>query len=252
MASAAPATLVYEPLNVLKPVAEDLWVVDGASVKMNLYVAKLPFPTRMTIVRLQSGELFVHSPTELKPELKEHVDALGPVRHLISPNKLHYAHIGAWQQAYPDAVAWASPGVRERARSQKIDVHFDEDLGEEPPPAWSAELDQLLFRGSFFLEEAVFFHKKTRTLLLADTIQNFEPHKLPGSMRWLARLGGVLDPDGKVPADLRMTFVLHRDEARRSYERVRAWRPQKIVLAHGRWYEHDGERELERAFRWLG
>jgi hypothetical protein len=30
-----------------------------------------------------------------------------------------------------------------------------------------------------------------------------------------------------------------------------AWQPERIILAHGRWYEKDGTEELRRAFRWL-
>jgi hypothetical protein len=98
---------LYEPLNVLKPVGEDLWVVDGPVVRMAYFGLSIPFPTRMVVVRLNSGDLFLWSPTELDDRLLSQVDALGPVRHLVSPNKIHYAHIGAWQQAYPEAAAWA-------------------------------------------------------------------------------------------------------------------------------------------------
>jgi hypothetical protein len=29
------------------------------------------------------------------------------------------------------------------------------------------------------------------------------------------------------------------------------WAPERIILAHGRWYPRDGVAELERAFRWV-
>jgi hypothetical protein len=49
------------------------------------------------------------------------------------------------------------------------------DLGDLPEEAWREDLDQLIFRGSRFIQEVVFFHRKTRTLVLADLIENFEP-----------------------------------------------------------------------------
>jgi hypothetical protein len=70
-------------------------------------------------------------------------------------------------------------------------------------------------------------------------------------MRWLARLGGVLAPDGKTPLDMRLTYLGHKAEARACFERMLAWRPQRILLAHGRCFLHDGEAELRRAFAWL-
>lgn len=245
------ASPLYEPLNTLKSVAPGLWIADGPSVHMAALGGSAPFPTRMTVARLTDGGLWCHSPIEPDATLFAEIDALGPVRHLVSPNKLHYAHIAAWKRRYPDAVAWASPGVRERAASQKIEVAFDADLGDLPEPAWAADLDQLHFRGSRAIEEVVFLHRASGTLILADLIENFEPAKLGLAMRWIARLGGVLDPDGKTPLDMRFTF---RDKARARacLQQVVAWRPQRIILAHGRCYPENAEAEVRRAFRWLG
>ena len=245
-----PAMQLYEPISTLKPVAEDLWIVDGPIVRMAFGWLKVPFPTRMVVARLGDGTLWVWSPVALEPRLRAELDRLGPVRHLVSPNRIHYEHIPAWQAAYPDAIAWASPGVRERAASQHITVAFDHDLGDDAPAAWRDEIHQLVFRGSAALEEVVFFHRKSHTLILADLIENFERDKVRGPWRWVVALGGVLDPDGKAPRDLRWTFRKHRDLARRCYEHMLAWAPQRIIMAHGRWYPQDGVHELRRAFRW--
>lgn len=243
---------VYEPLDTLKPVAEDIWVVDGPVVRMAIYGGSIPFPTRMTVIRLGTGELFLHSPTALSDGLRAELDRLGPVRHLVSPNKIHYASIAAWKAAYPEALAWASPGVRERAASQRLSVTFDRDLGDAPEPAWAADIDQLVFRGSRFMDEVVFLHRKSRTLLLADLIENFERQRVGGLLGLLVRFSGSVDPDGKAPLDMRMTFMGRKQVARECYRRMAAWKPERIVLGHGRWYPADGERELHRAFRWLG
>jgi hypothetical protein len=163
--------------------------------------ASEPFPTRMVVVRLANGDLFLWSPTEPDEGLRKEIDALGAVRHLVSPNKLHYVHVCAWKRAYPEATAWASLGVKERAASRGAEeVCFDRDLTDGPEEAWRGDLDQLIFRGSRFMEEVVFFHRKTRTLILADYIQNFEAEKVGGFFYvWLLRLAGVEDPDGKTP-----------------------------------------------------
>jgi hypothetical protein len=145
---------LYEPINTLKPVGEHLWVVDGPIVRMAFPGGLMPFPTRMVVVRLANGDLFLWSPTEPDDGLRAEVDALGPVRHLVSPNKIHYAHIATWKRAYPGATAWASPGVRERATSRRVDVSFDADLGYLPEEAWFGDLDQLVFRGSRFIDRS--------------------------------------------------------------------------------------------------
>lgn len=243
---------LYEPINRLKPLGEGIWIVDGPVVRMSAYLGVLvPFPTRMVVIRLSSGDLFVWSPIELDNDLRKQIDTLGPVRHLISPNKIHYEHIGAWKQAYPNATAWASPGVRERAASQSIAVEFDADLGDDSEPVWREDLDQVVFRGSRALEEVVFFHRTSRTVIVADLIENFEPDKLGRLFKVLIWLAGVSDPDGKTPLDIRMTFLGHADKARSCLERLLSWKPEKVIMAHGRPYHRDGTRELRRAFRWL-
>ena len=243
---------LYEPINTLKPIAPDIWIADGPEARMATpFGGGMPFPTRMTTVRLHDGSLWCHSPIASDETLFREIDALGPVRHLVSPNLLHYASITAWKRRYPNAIAWASPGVRERAAAQHIGVAFDADLADAPPDAWAADLDQMRFRGSRVIEEFVFFHRASATLILADLIENFEPEKLTRGMRWLAWLGGVLDPDGKAPLDMRMTFMGHKRLARESFDRVIAWHPQRVILAHGRCYERNAEAELRRAFRWV-
>lgn len=244
-------TGLYEPINTLKPVAPDIWIADGPVARMATPFGAMPFPTRMTIVRLHDGSVWCHSPIAPDEGLFEAIDALGPVRHLVSPNPLHYASIAAWKRRYPDALAWASPGVRRRAASQKIEAAFDADLAVLPPDAWASEIDQVDFRGSRVIEEFVFFHRASATVILADLIENFEARKLTRGMRWIARFGGVLDPDGKAPLDMRMTFLGRKPVARECFERIMAWHPRRAILAHGRWYPENAEAELQRAFRWL-
>ena len=103
----------YRPINTLKPVAEQVWLVDGGVIGFRCMGVRLPFPTRMTIVRLADGGLWVHSPTELTAELRPTVAALGPVRHLIAPNRLHYWWIADWQRAFPRGA-----GLRRAGRPQ--------------------------------------------------------------------------------------------------------------------------------------
>src|SRR5262244_3551352 len=97
------AVQVYEPLNVYKPFGPDIGIVDGPLEYMTVARARIlpPFSTRMTVVRLADGNLFLHSPITFNAELAEHLRSMGEIRHLISPNRFHYAHIGEWARAFP-------------------------------------------------------------------------------------------------------------------------------------------------------
>lgn len=130
---------IYEPLYTLKPIAENIWIVDGDLIEMNAVVTKLPFSTRMTVIKLANGQLWCHSPIQPNQALFNQLDALGSVAHLVSPNKIHYAYIADWKKRYPEAIAWSSPGVERRATKQKIPVSFDEKLTDKAPQAWAGQ-----------------------------------------------------------------------------------------------------------------
>lgn len=236
----------YEPLNTLKPVAPGLWVIDGPATRF----CCVPFPTRATVARLNTGDLWVHSPTPMTGALKSELDALGPVRHLVAPNTLHYQHVKAWQKAFPDAVSWAAPGVAERATKKGVALAFEHILDEATAPPWDGEMDQMIVAGSRMHREVVFFHHASRTLILTDLIENFETAKLPAWARPLIWIAGIDDSDGKMPPDMSFSF---RDKEKLAdcVERMIDWAPERILLAHGRCYERNAVAELERAFRRL-
>jgi hypothetical protein len=232
----------YEPLDIPKPVAGDIWVIDGPAIPFY----HLPFSTRATVVRLNNGDLWVHSPTLLSEPLRGKLNALGRVAHLVAPNWIHYAHLSAWAAAWPDAVSWAAPGVKERAKTRGMDLSFARDLGEKAPEAWAGQIDQMIVAGSRVHREAVFFHRASRSLILTDLIENFEAAKLPWWMRPLTRLGGIAAPRGGMPRDMRATF--NRAELAASLRRMLEWNPERVILAHGRWFARDGAAELRRVF----
>jgi Domain of unknown function (DUF4336) len=236
----------YSPLNTLKCVVENLWIVDGPIIRFGMPWPKMPFPTRMTVIRCPRDELFVHSPTPLTPELRAQIAALGMPRWIIGPNRIHYWWIPEWKAAFRDADVYLAPRVKEQA-ADRIDFAFlplDSDSGYP----WDPEIETLQVSGRF-MTEVEFFHRPSRTLILTDLVENFEPDKLGIFTRLMARLGGVLDPNGQMPRDLRLTF--DKPQLRASVETMIAWRPERIILAHGRWYDRDGTAELRRAFRWL-
>ena len=83
---------MYPPLDTLKPVAENVWIVDSGPLG-----SWMRLPIRMTVVRLGSGALWLHSPTRLAPGLRMEIDALGRVGHLVAPNSANWMHLQAWQ-----------------------------------------------------------------------------------------------------------------------------------------------------------
>jgi hypothetical protein len=240
----------YAPLGVPKPLDRDIWTVDGPVVRMRYLLGTLPFTTRMTVVRLPDGRLWLHSPIPPLPGLVDAVRVRGPVAALVAPNKLHWMGLAAWQEACPEAVTWAAPGVAERAAAGGFRV--DHVLGPRPPAEWGGALAQVLVPGGF-LTEAAFLHRPSRTLILTDLIENLERDRVHGRLlRGLVRLGGVFHPHGSTPFDLRLTFLPRRDAVRQAVETMLGWAPERVIFAHGRCYFRNGTVELRRAMAWTG
>ncbi|BCM20976.1 DUF4336 domain-containing protein [Mesorhizobium sp. J8] len=245
--SPEPLLEPYAPLNVLKPVAPDLWIVDGPEITFAWMGLKLPFSTRMTVVRLDSGGLILHSPVEYSPGLRSALESQGPIRFLVAPNSLHYWWIPEWKAQMPSVPVLAVPGLAERA---KRPVFVDQSLMDRQSP-WPEEIDLLVVKGDM-LTEAVFFHRASRTLILTDLIENFELKRIHSWLfRTLVRLSGAADPDGKAPIDMQLTFFRSGQALRKAVRQMIVWRPERIIIAHGRWYQKDGVKELRRAFRWV-
>lgn len=242
---------LYDPINVYKPAAPRIGIVDGPFEFVRLLSLTMPWPftTRMTVIQLASGDLFLHSPIAFDARLANELSALGRIYHLISPNRGHYAHIGEWKRAFPGAITWASPGVQARARSQRIDVDFARDLGAGAPPEWADEIDQIIVPG-VVLDEVVFFHRASRTLILADTIMNFEPGMLRQPYLAIARLARILAPEGGMPVDMRLSIWPRPYRVKSAYERILSWKPARIILSHGRCFdtESDADAALRHAF----
>lgn len=237
----------YAPLNIPKPFGEAIWIVDGPEIRMDYGPASIPFPTRMTLVRLGDGRLWVHSPIAPDAALFDAVDALGEVAWLIAPNSLHYWFVADWQQRYPQARTAAVPGLAEKAkRSFRVDAVLD---GGGVP--WPREaVDAALVPGTS-VTEAVFFHRVSRTAILTDLIENFEPRRVVNPIyRWLVRLSGAAAPHGKAPIDLRLTFWPKRRAVRVAVRAILDWDCRRVVMAHGLPYAENGSDELRRALRW--
>jgi hypothetical protein len=201
----------------------------------------------MAVVRLGDGGLWIWTPIALDEALSEAVDALGPVRHLVAPNKLHHLFLGEWVERYPDARLYAAPGLAGKRR----DLAFHAELGDAPDPSYAEDIDQVIFHGSFFLDEVVFFHRASRTALVTDLVQRFAPDQLARGFRgWVMRVWGLVGERGSTPREWRMSFW-NRRAARAALDEALAWNPEKLVIAHGMCAPESGRDVLATGLRWL-
>ncbi|MED7819833.1 MULTISPECIES: DUF4336 domain-containing protein [unclassified Francisella] len=229
---------------MLKQLSDNLWICDGEAVPFYT----LAYTTRMTVIRLANNDLFIHSPIKADSELISQVSELGNVKFLISPNKIHHLFLQDWAKIFPDAKIYASPGLRDKRK----DIDFTTDLKDSPESEWQDEIDQLIFNGSRVMQEVVFFHKPSKTLILTDLIENFDENYFTGFKGLIAKLSGIVAPNGKTPIDWRMSFFFGKKQARECFARMLAWQPERIIVAHGKNIEINAVDFLKKSFKWLG
>jgi hypothetical protein len=201
--------MLYEPLNEYKPLGPDIGIVDGPLEYLTMAGVRLPLPfsTRMTVLRLKNGDLFLHSPIAFEATLTGRLNA----------------------------VTWASPAVRARARARGDSVQFTRDLGAQAPDEWRDETEQTVVPGGIF-GEIVFFHKLSKTIILADTILNLELDRLRQPWRFATWLSGMYYPNGQLFFGMRLPLLLQRRKTLplASYAKVDVLTPfDKLVTAWG-------------------
>ncbi|MFQ5471421.1 MAG: DUF4336 domain-containing protein [Dehalococcoidia bacterium] len=227
---------------MLEEFGPSLFVADGPIVPF----LGFPYPTRMAVARLRDGSAWVWSPIALSPELEREIRSIGPVHNIVSPNKIHHLFLKEWVERWPEARLHAPPGLARR----KPELHFDTELGDEADPAWAAEIDQTIFRGSIAMEEVAFFHRPSRTAIFCDLVQRHDPEQMKGLKGVLMRLDGLVGERGSTPREWRASFFRRRP-ARAARARVAAWEAERLVIAHGACAQKNAAQILARALAWM-
>jgi hypothetical protein len=229
-------------------------------IDANLWVAEQPFKyfglsvgTRMTVIRFTNGELAVISPIQIDEAIAHQLNQIGVVRHIIAPNLYHYLFAANFKALYPDAIFWAAPGLE----SKKPDLPIDRILGRDEHPL-PKEIEYVFFDGfrtlgfSGFdsINECVFFHCESRTLILTDTAFHFD-ESFPFLTQFATRvLGGYKNLS---PSLLERVATQEKEKVKRSVEKVLAWDFERVIMAHGSIIEKNGKQKFQEGYaRFLG
>jgi hypothetical protein len=176
------------------------------------------------------------------------ISELGDVRYLIAATPRHVWRLATWHTLFPEAQLWASRPTLFTLQNGHLPITGY--LGDSPVKVWSADFDQLEFKGNPFLSEVLFFHRNSHTVILDDLIQRNPPAQRNALANAILKLEGAQDPDGVVGLDMKMTF-LNRSLARQSLQKLLSWDFDKLIIAHGACFESDAKHYVRRAFRWL-
>ena len=105
----------------------DLWSIE---YQLAWQAGLIPIPVRMTVLRLGDGQIILHSPGPISPELREELGALGRVGFIVVP-QAHGKFAGQASLSYPFAQLLAAPSASWRRKPHS----FHASLADQPPAA---------------------------------------------------------------------------------------------------------------------
>lgn len=206
-----------------------------------LQVLGVDFGHRMTVVKLSSGDLWVHSPVALDATVHAELCALGTPRYFVAPSAFHDLYWAPYFDAFDEAEFHGVSGM-------PSNLAFTHTVSDTMPADWTTDFDMVGIDGIPMLNEHVFVHKKSKTLILADLIFNFgKRQKL-----WERVFLKVNDVHDKVaPSRLFRACIKDKKAFRTSLDRLLACDFDRVIVGHGYNIETDGKRILENAYSFL-
>ena len=210
----------------------------------NLWIASYPFSMLgghqgrvVTVIRLGSGKLIIHSTAPFRESDVAAIRALGTPGWLVDSMRNHDTFAREGRAAFPDLPYLVPEGFAGA-----------DQLGARPllpaPPEWSPEVEVLLIDGMPMAREHVFLHAPSRTLIVADLVFNFERAEGWTSFFRRTLMGVKESPDGA-----RLFPLLIKDRAAydRSVRTLLAWDFDRIIVGHRVPVLADGKELLKEA-----
>ncbi len=231
---------------MLEQLAPDVWVINGSCV--NFY--GFAYPTRSVVIRLSDGSMWFWSPIKFDAALASEITAIGPISYLVSPNKIHHLFLSEWQAHFPDAQLWGPQSTIDK----RNDLSFDGVLTDCSPKTWCDEIMQFHITGSLAMDEVLFLHKASETLIMADFSEHFSEDFLKANwrpwQRWIARRWGIVEGKGFAPLEWRLSF-LQRHKLRQVKKYLLSLPIQRVIMAHGSIVEENVHDFLRRSLAWV-
>ena len=206
----------------MQAIAENLWTLQYSLTKLGVHINRT-----VTIIKLRSGELVIHSTAPFSPEDVAAIGALGQPAYLVEALNAHDTFATEGRAAFPGIPYFAPEGFSEIAGLPTQSL-------KSPPAAWGDELAVLELAGkSEAMREYVMLHRPSRTLIVADLV--FHITEEAGLGQRMFAVAGLIGGDTHDTAVPRPEKSSVEDEAafRQSLQALLAWDFDRVIVGHG-------------------
>jgi Domain of unknown function (DUF4336) len=220
----------------------------------NLWVAEQPFKylglevgARMSVIRLESG-LMIISPIKPDEQIIHELNKIDKVAYIIAPNFYHHLFISEFQAIYPSAKLIIPKGLNIKLPKLDFAQLLNDNNG-----SLENQVDYLLIdgfkvldiSGASTLNEYVFYHRDSRTLILTDTAFHFDGN-FTFKTQLAARLLGIY---GKLaPSFLEKLASKETQKVKQSFQKVFEWDFDRVIMAHGSIVETGAKLKLKQGY----
>lgn len=181
-------------------------------------------PVKSFVLKTNSGAVLISPLPNLDPHI-EIIKKFASLTDIVAPNLLHHLGAKKAKKHFPDATLWATPGLD----LKRADIKWDKSLGKNE---WSydKEIQIVPILGMPRVNEFVFYHKTSRTLIVTDLVFNLQ--KSTGIGNWL--IYHLFDIYKKAAISrLFLTQVQNKNEFEDSLKKIVALDFINIYLPHG-------------------
>jgi hypothetical protein len=197
----------------------------------------------VTVIRLASGKLLIHSMAPFTAADIAAIRSLGEPAWLLEAMLLHDTYAAEGRRAFPDLPFLGPPGFSEV-------VGFPVQPLLPAPAEWADEIRVIPLAGAPRLEEHLVLHLPSRTLILADLIFNFPADERGWDRFFHRHIAGFRRYPGM--SRIFKWCIKDQDAFRASLREVLACDFDRIIPGHGEVITHDGRALLHRAMQDAG
>lgn len=222
----------------MKQLAENLWLL-----QYPLSVLGTAHGRNVTVIRLRSGKLILHSMAPFTPGDVAAIHALGEPAWLLESMLLHDTYAKEGRDIFPGLPFLGPPGFSEVVKFPTLPLL-------PTPPEWNGEVEVFSIEGAPMIKEHAVLHVPTHTLILADLIFNFSADERGWNRFFHRHIAGFK----RYPGMSRIFRLCIRDRAafQASMSRILQQDFDRIIVGHGHVIETDGRALLQRGLRDAG
>ncbi len=240
--------IVLDGAPSIHAIADGVWTVDVGVKRWPLR----HLPWRMTVMDSASGAI-LHSPVPLDDDTWDRLQSqVSSISHVVAPNEAHHLALeGVLDRCTAAGMTpqiWLAPRLAEKLAWLKEKAAaanaktFAGNSGTLVPG-----LDWVHLAGVPGLNEVVFFHAATKTLVVTDAVVNVCDHPNLATRTVFSLIGAYGGPKQPILWRKRAT---DRSALAAAVDTVLEWPFERVICAHGAVIESDVHATVERVFAW--